>query len=83
VQRLTATEASRRFSGLLDAVEIRGETFVVVRRGKVVATISPAARASGTRLKEVLRRSPPDAAWAAELRELRDSLAPDTDPWSG
>ncbi|MEZ5270879.1 MAG: type II toxin-antitoxin system prevent-host-death family antitoxin [Ilumatobacteraceae bacterium] len=34
---ITATEASRSFADLLDAVEHRGETFVIVRRGKVIA----------------------------------------------
>jgi tRNA(fMet)-specific endonuclease VapC len=34
----------------LDAVEHRGQTFTVVRRGRVVATIAPARRGSGADL---------------------------------
>jgi len=33
VKSLTATEAARNFSDVLDAVERDGESFVVVRRG--------------------------------------------------
>lgn len=39
---VTATEAWRRFSALLDEAE-RGETFVVTRGGRRVATPSPSA----------------------------------------
>jgi prevent-host-death family protein len=75
VRRLTATDAARRFSELLDAVERRGETFVVVRRGHAVARIEPARAANGKHVKEILRSNPPDRRWASELGELRAALA--------
>ena len=75
VRRLTATDAARRFSELLDAVELRGESFLIVRRGRAVARIEPARAADGKLVKEVLRSSPPDGRWASELRELRAALA--------
>ena len=48
---ISATEASRRFSDLLDGVEHRGETYTIVRRGRVVAKLEPAAAFTGADLK--------------------------------
>jgi antitoxin (DNA-binding transcriptional repressor) of toxin-antitoxin stability system len=81
---ISATDASKRFADLLDAVEHRGETFTVIRRGRVVATISPARRGTGSDLKRILREHPPDSAWAEDLREIRRRVgsAPTEDPWS-
>jgi len=83
VRQLTATDAARKFSDVLDSVESEGETFVVVRRGRAVATIGPATAGTGRALKAVLRRRQPDPAWAGELRELREAVGPGTDPWRG
>ena len=44
MSEISATEASKRFADMLDAVEHRGETFTVVRRGRAIATIAPAHR---------------------------------------
>jgi prevent-host-death family protein len=71
---ITATEASRSFADLLDAVEHRGETFVIVRRGKVIAQLEPARVATGARAKDVLRRHRIDSAWGEEVAELRSQL---------
>lgn len=81
MKQLSATDAARRFSEVLDSVESSRESFVVVRRGRAVATIGPALGGSGEALKEALRAHRPDAEWAAELRELRDAVGPGTDPW--
>ncbi|MBV8303271.1 MAG: type II toxin-antitoxin system Phd/YefM family antitoxin, partial [Acidimicrobiia bacterium] len=43
MSEVTATEAARSFSDLLDAVEHRGERFTIVRRGKAVAQLQPLA----------------------------------------
>jgi len=83
VRRLTATEAARRFSEVLDAVERRSESFLVVRRGRAVARIEPARAANGKRVKEILRANPPDSRWAAELRELRGALTVEDRAWIG
>ena len=68
---------------MLDSVESEHESFVVVRHGRVVATIGPATAGTGRALKEALRRNRPDPEWAAELRELRDAVGPPADPWRG
>jgi len=83
MRSLTATEVARRFSELLDAVEERGESFLVVRRGRTIARIAPAAAANGSAVKKILRTTPPDGAWLGELRELRAGLAVEESHWNG
>jgi prevent-host-death family protein len=83
VRSLSATEAARRFSKLLDAVERRGESFLVVRRGHAVARIEPARAGNGKLVKEMLRSNPPDRRWASELDELRAALAIEDRAWTG
>ena len=83
MRSLSATDVARRFSELLDMVEQRGETFLVVRRGRAVARIGPARAANGKVVKEILRSNPPDARWASELHELRASLTVEDRRWSG
>ena len=84
MSEISATEASKHFADLLDAVEHRGETFTVVRRGRIVATIAPARRGTGADLRRILVEHPPDDRWADDLRELRRfaGTASDTDPWN-
>ena len=81
MKQLSATDVSRRFSEVLDEVERAGESYLVVRHGRAVATIGPASGVTGKALKEVLRANRPDDSWAGELRELREGLEPVTDPW--
>ncbi|HVT00543.1 MAG TPA: type II toxin-antitoxin system Phd/YefM family antitoxin [Solirubrobacterales bacterium] len=81
MKQLSATDASRRFSEVLDEVEHGGESYVVVRRGRPIATIGPMVGGTGKALKEVLRADRPDEAWAGELRELREGIEPAADPW--
>ncbi|MEX1142414.1 MAG: hypothetical protein WD993_04210 [Thermoleophilaceae bacterium] len=81
MRQVTATEAARRFSEMLDSIENRRETFVVMRRGRAVATVGPAIGSTGRDLKDILQRNRPDAAWADELRELREAVGSETDPW--
>jgi len=74
MRTVTATEAARNFSELLDAIEHTDETFVVTRAGKRVAVIAPAPAGNGRALLEFLEANPPDPDWAEELRELRASF---------
>jgi antitoxin (DNA-binding transcriptional repressor) of toxin-antitoxin stability system len=51
---ITATEAVRNFSGLLNAVKFKGETYSIKWRGKPVASIGPVrAPNAAKRLKEL------------------------------
>lgn len=81
---ISATAASKRFADLLDAVEHRRESFTVVRRGRVVATIAPARSGTGADLIRILAADPPDPDWADELADLRSAVgdAPDAGPWN-
>jgi prevent-host-death family protein len=81
---ISATDASKRFADVLDAVEHRGETFTVVRRGKVVAAIAPARSGTGADLRRILHAHPPDDRWSEDLRDLRSFAgdAPATDAWN-
>jgi prevent-host-death family protein len=82
VKQLSATDAARRFSDVLDSVESKQESFVVVRHGRAVATIGPAFAGTGRAVKEMLRAHRPDPEWADELRELREWVGPaETERW--
>jgi antitoxin (DNA-binding transcriptional repressor) of toxin-antitoxin stability system len=83
MRRVSATEAARQFSDLLDQVERDGETFVVERRGRAVASIAPAAAVSGHTVKRVLRSQSPDPSWPRELAELRGLLEREDRRWNG
>jgi prevent-host-death family protein len=79
---ISATEAARRFSDILDAVEHRGESFVIVRKGRPVARMGPAVKASGESIKEILRGYRRDPDWETELRELRAMVAVEDRSWN-
>jgi prevent-host-death family protein len=74
VSDISATEAARRFSDLLDGVEHRGEHYTIVRRGKAVAHLEPVRSGRGADVKSMLNRYTPDEAWSKELAETRTLL---------
>jgi prevent-host-death family protein len=86
MREMTASEASRSFSAVLDAAE-QGETIVVTRGGRRVALIAPAARTNGAALRTVVEqwRGHPalDEAFASEVAAAREaaSSGADSDPW--
>ena len=71
---ISATEASRTFSDVLDAVEHRGERFTIVRRGRVVARLEPVVAAKGKALKELLRAHHLDAGFRDDVLAARGLL---------
>jgi antitoxin (DNA-binding transcriptional repressor) of toxin-antitoxin stability system len=58
---LSATEAARNFSEILNRVKYRGESFILERGGETVAELRPAAptRFTGSDLAALLRSLPP------------------------
>jgi prevent-host-death family protein len=81
--RLTATEAARNFSALLNRVAA-GEEVEIVRGGAPVAVISPPKIKfiSADRLRELLASAPPlDEGFADDLRAIRGEAAPPEDAW--
>jgi prevent-host-death family protein len=79
---LSATEASRRFSEVLDAVEHRHESFVVVRNGRPIARITPASTPNGKSVAAFLNANRPDPRWEADLGALRAELVVEERPWN-
>lgn len=86
ITRITATEASRNFSDILNRAQYRGECFEVVRGGEVVAVIRPEVRKLMTlgeifdRLDRLPGLDPDDAGqFEAQISELRrEANLPDT-----
>jgi prevent-host-death family protein len=83
MRTMTATEASRHFSDLLDAIE-RGETVTIVRGNRPVAEIGPARRRTGADLRAAISGVPaPDAKFDANIAAARALLTSDRgDPWA-
>jgi prevent-host-death family protein len=82
---MSASDASRNFSSVLDQAE-QGETIVVTRGGRKVALVVPAPRANGAALRKVFRRwqsgAGLDDRFAANVDAARDASAgEDADPW--
>lgn len=87
MSEITATDAARAFSDMLDRVEHRGHSFTVTRKGRPVAQICPAGPRTITvrELLELLRTAPkPDDDFAADLAEARLEIqsAPIRDQWA-
>ena len=78
--RITATEASRNFSDLLNRAQYRGESFEVTRAGEVVVRIEPVRRKRMTvaEFRQLwanrVRLEPEDAAqFEQDLADIRAS----------
>ncbi len=80
---MTATEASRNFSALLDAIE-QGETVTIVRGNLPVAEIGPARRRTGADLSAALDGIPaPDDRFADDISAAVALLETERgDPWA-
>ena len=87
MREITASEASRNFSTVLDSVE-HGETIVVTRAGRRIASIAPAPAASGAAFNAVLARwreaAALDDAFAEHIAAARAAASVDVDanPWT-
>ncbi|HYZ29018.1 MAG TPA: type II toxin-antitoxin system prevent-host-death family antitoxin [Thermoleophilaceae bacterium] len=80
---MTATEAARSFSEVLNRVA-NGEEIEVTRSGAAVAVISPPKTRliSADRFRELIATAPaPDAAFAREIRAARESVGQPEDAW--
>lgn len=83
MSRMTATEAARSFSEVLNRVAA-GEEVEVTRAGAPVATIAPVRTRllTAERFRELIATAPaPDDEFAADLRTLRGTLAAPDEPW--
>ncbi len=84
MRTMTATEASRNFSDLLDAIE-RGETVIITRGRLPVAEIRPAKRRTGADLRAALEGiPPPDDRFADDIASALALIVNEGgDPWAG
>jgi len=87
---MTATEASRKFSALLDLIEEKGEPVIITRDGKSIARMEPEGvrQPNGARINEWVEQraasgEPPAFGddFLQELQEMRELLLPPRDPW--
>jgi prevent-host-death family protein len=83
--KVSATEAARNLSDLLNRVRYRGERFTVTRGGEEVAEIIPAKRSAGVTLRD-LRRAlaslpAPDDDFAGDLERIRKEQPPAEPSW--
>ncbi len=83
MKEITATEAARGFSELLDAVEHRHQSFVVIRGGRAVAKVEPVPALDGAAFKALLVQHRADRIWKQELAELRGMLLEEDHSWPG
>jgi antitoxin (DNA-binding transcriptional repressor) of toxin-antitoxin stability system len=81
--RMTATEAARSFSGMLNRVAA-GEEVEITRGGAPVAVIGPPTvrLLSAERFRELLAHAPPvDDEFAEDLRAIRKGIGPPEGAW--
>jgi prevent-host-death family protein len=81
--RLTATEAARSFSDVLNRVAA-GEEVEVTRSGAPVAVIGPPKTQllSAERFRELVVSAPrPDDAFVDDVRAARAAIEAPADPW--
>ena len=83
MRTISATEASRRFSDLLDAIE-RGESVTVTRGTRAIAEIRPAHRQTGRDLRAASAEiAPPKDGFEASIADALIHVTNDrADPWA-
>ncbi len=74
-QRVTATDAARRFSDLLNRVRYAGESFVIVRGGEEIGRLVPAEPNHPLTLRGLLEvlasEGAPDPEFADDLEAIQ------------
>ncbi|WP_241027985.1 type II toxin-antitoxin system Phd/YefM family antitoxin [Streptomyces verrucosisporus] len=70
---MTATEVSRNFASVLDMAE-HGETIVITRGGRRLATLGPTSAGNGAALKEFFATHHFDESFADDVAAVRDLL---------
>ena len=81
---MTATEAGRSFSAVLD-LAARGEIVNVTRGGELVATISAPLRSNGAAIIEAYRGHQPLPGFADDLEDIHNEVNQPRevqDPWA-
>ncbi len=84
--RVTATEAARNFSELLNRVRFARETFVILRGGEAIGQLAPVESAKTPTLRDLVRflkeTEPPDDQFGKDLEAIQAEQPPVGDsPW--
>ncbi len=82
--RVSATEAARKLSDLLNRIRYRGETFTIVRAGEEVCHLVPTGPRGTTLrgLREALASTPePDDEFRDDLLRIRSEQPPAEPSW--
>ena len=83
--KVSATEAARKLSDLLNRVRYRGETFTIMRGGEDVCQMTPVAPRAGVTLgalREALVSIPsPDEDFRSDLESIRAEQPPAESSW--
>jgi prevent-host-death family protein len=80
MRTMTATEASRAFAALLDEAE-SGETIIITRGGRRIATVGPADLSNGGDVVALLAYSPVDDEFAKDVAAAREAVEPAEPAW--
>ena len=80
--KITATEASRNFSDVLNRVEYQGESFVIERNGRVIGRLEPEkSYPTGEELARALAQLPkPDPEFWKDLQDIHENQPPLPEP---
>ncbi|HET6672956.1 MAG TPA: type II toxin-antitoxin system prevent-host-death family antitoxin [Agromyces sp.] len=73
MRTMTATDASRAFAALLDEAE-RGETIIITRGGRRIATVGPADFSNGSEIVALLAEAPVDDEFASDVAAAREAV---------
>jgi antitoxin (DNA-binding transcriptional repressor) of toxin-antitoxin stability system len=85
-RKVTATEAARNFSELLNRVRYGRETFVILRGGEAIGQLSPVEAGEAPTLRtlvEILKSTEwPDEQFSRDLEEIQSGQPPmGQSPW--
>ena len=83
---ITASEAARRFSDLLERTHHRGESFIILQGGREAGRLVPPSEPKRGTVADFLalleRRGLPDDRFAADLEDIQHAQPPlPEDPW--
>ena len=90
MQVISATEASRRLSRILNLVKYQGQSFEIKRGREIVARLVPAGPPSSVKasdLPRILAELPPLSkaereSFARDMRRIRALVPPPDNPWA-
>ena len=81
MKEISSTDAARRFSEVLAAVEHGRESFVIRRHGRAVARLEPATAATVADVLKIMKEHPVDAHFARDIEEVRELLVSEPRAW--